>query len=78
MFGFAKPHRRLIAGFLAFTIVDASLVVVIPLLIKRIVDDGITPGNTSVVVWLAVAMAGAALFDALLGDRRRLPLLADR
>jgi ATP-binding cassette, subfamily B, bacterial len=67
VFGFAKPHRRLIAGFLAFTIVDASLVVVIPLLIKHIVDDGITPGNTSVVVWLAVAMAGAALFDALLG-----------
>ena len=67
VFGFAKPHRRLIAGFLAFTMVDASLVVVIPLLIKHIVDDGITPGNTSVVVWLAVAMAGAALFDALLG-----------
>jgi ATP-binding cassette subfamily B protein len=67
VFGFAKPHRRLIAGFLAFTMVDASLVVVIPLLIKHIVDDGITPGNTSVVVWLAVAMAGASIFDALLG-----------
>jgi len=67
VFGFARPHRRLIAGFLGFTVVDAGLVVVTPLLIKHLVDDGITPGNTSVVVWLAVAMAGTAVFAALLG-----------
>ena len=38
--GFARPHRRPIAAFLALTVVDAALVVVTPLLVKRIVDDG--------------------------------------
>ncbi len=40
--GFARPHRRLIAGFLAVTVVDAALVVVPPLLLKAIIDDGVT------------------------------------
>jgi len=65
--GFAKPHRRLITAFLAVTVLDAGLVVVTPLLIKHIVDDGITQGNTALVVWLAIAMAATAMLDALLG-----------
>ena len=40
---FARPHRRLIAVFLVLTVVDACLVVVTPLLVQRIVDDGILP-----------------------------------
>ena len=59
--GFARPHRRLIAGFLVLTVVDACLVVVTPLLVQRIIDDGILKGDVSVVVWLAVAMAAAAI-----------------
>ena len=43
---FARPHRRLIGIFLAVTVVDAALVVVLPLLIQRLVDDGIGAGNT--------------------------------
>ncbi len=46
--GFARPHRRLITIFLALTVVDACLVVVTPLLVQQIVDDGIMEGNTSV------------------------------
>ena len=64
---FAKPHRRLIAGFLAVTVVDAGLVVVTPLLTKRVVDDGILGHDLSLVVWLAVAMAVVALVDAGIG-----------
>ena len=45
VFGFARPHRRLIASFLALTVVDAGLVVVTPLLVQRIVDDGIMTGD---------------------------------
>jgi ATP-binding cassette subfamily B protein len=63
---FARPHRKLIAIFLAITVVDAALVVVLPLLIQRLVDDGIGAGNTELVWWLAAAMAGVAVFDALL------------
>ena len=35
----------LIAGFLALTVIDSGLVVVTPLLIQRIVDDGILKSN---------------------------------
>ena len=63
---FAVPHRRLITSFLALTVVDAALVVVSPLLVQRIVDDGIAKGNLGLVAWLAAAMALVAVFDALL------------
>lgn len=62
--GFAKPHRRLIGVFLALVVVDASLVVVTPLLIKRIVDDGILEGDSGLVTVLALAIAGVAILNA--------------
>ena len=46
---FARPHRRLIAVFLVLTVVDACLVVVTPLLVQRIVDDGILAKDTALV-----------------------------
>ena len=63
---FARPHRRLITGFLALTVVDSCLVVVTPLLIQRIVDDGILKGDTGLVTLLALGMAVVALVSALL------------
>src|SRR3954469_8864880 len=63
-FGFAKPHRRPIGVFLALTVVDAALVVVTPLLVKNIVDDGILKQNTQLVILLALAAAGVAILDA--------------
>ncbi|MGD9958760.1 ABC transporter ATP-binding protein [Nocardioides sp.] len=65
--GFARPHRGTITGFLGLTVVDASLVVVTPLLIKHIIDDGILKGDASVVIWFAVVMALVAVVDAGLG-----------
>jgi ATP-binding cassette, subfamily B, bacterial len=67
VFTFARPHRRLIALFLLCTVVDAGLVVVPPLLMQRLVDDGILAGRVDVVVWLAVGIALAAIADAALG-----------
>ena len=64
--GYASPHRSLIALFLVFTVVDAGLVVVSPLLVQRIVDDGILAGDAELVTVLAIAMAAVAVFDALL------------
>jgi ATP-binding cassette subfamily B protein len=63
---FAKPHRRSIAFFLALTVIDAALVVVTPLLVKRIVDDGILKQDTALVVGLALAAAAVAVLDAAL------------
>ncbi|GAA0971813.1 Putative multidrug export ATP-binding/permease protein [Nocardioides aquaticus] len=59
---FARPHRRLIAVFLLFTVLEAALVVVPPLLIQRVIDDGVLDGDVSVVVLLA---SGIALFAVL-------------
>ncbi len=64
---FAHPHRGPISLFLGVTVVDAMLVVVPPLLMARLVDDGINGGNTTLVIWLAVLMAVAAVADAGLG-----------
>ena len=52
--------------------------VVPPLLVQRIVDDGITPGNLSLIGWLAGLMALVAVVDALLTLRDRDPVLAHR
>ena len=64
--GFARPHRRLISVFLALTVVDAAMVVVVPLLVKRLVDDGILKGNGGLVTVLALAIAGVAVFNAFM------------
>src|SRR3954463_1526747 len=66
VFRFAGPHKALITGFLAVTVVSAAMVVVTPLLVQRIVDDGILKGDRGLVAWLAIAMAGVALVSALL------------
>jgi len=65
VFSFARPHRRLIAFFLLITVLDAGLVIVSPLLVQHIVDDGILQGDTELVLWLAGAMALTSFVDAL-------------
>jgi len=65
--GFALPHRTLITGFLFFVVIDAAIVVVNPLLIKHLLDDGIIGKDTSLVLWLALAMAVTSILDAALG-----------
>jgi ATP-binding cassette subfamily B protein len=64
--GFARPHRVLITWFLLLTVIDAGLVVVSPLLVQRIVDDGVLKGDAGVVTTIALMMAGVALVSAVL------------
>ncbi|MEI7056886.1 ABC transporter ATP-binding protein [Nocardioides sp. CCNWLW239] len=64
---YAGPHRALIGAFLLFTIFDAALVVVTPLLTQRIIDDGVLEKNVTLVVWLAAAMALVAVVDMAFG-----------
>src|SRR4051812_9053909 len=64
---FARPHRAAITLFLGLTVLDAVLVVVPPLLMKRLVDVGIADEDVSVVVWLSLGIALAAVADAGLG-----------
>ncbi len=65
--GYAKPYKKLITFFL-ITLVFASLLSVAqPLLFRRIIDQGITPGNASLVTWTAIFIALLAIADAGLG-----------
>ncbi len=64
---YAKPYKTLIIFFL-ITLVFASLLSVAqPLLFRRIVDQGITPGDASLVTWTAVFIGILAIADAGLG-----------
>ena len=64
---FAVPHRAVIAAFLFVTVLDASIVVANPLIIKHLVDDGISKGDGGLVTLLAFAMVGVAVVDASFG-----------
>jgi len=65
--GYARPYKALIALFL-ITLVFASLLSVAqPLLFRRIIDQGITPGDASLVTWTAIFIAMLAIADAALG-----------
>src|SRR3984957_12261017 len=68
---YARPYRGSLALFLAATVVDAVLIVAVPLLLKVIIDDGILKKDTALVVGLAGLAAGLALFDALLSLAER-------
>jgi len=65
--GFARPQSALLSVFIALVVVDAALVVVNPLLVKALLDNGIVKHDGGVVTRLALAMAAVALFDAALG-----------
>jgi ATP-binding cassette subfamily B protein len=63
---YAAPYRGSIVGFLVVVVLDSALVVAVPLLLKRIVDDGVIPKDSAVVVRLAALAAAIAVLDAVL------------
>ncbi len=67
IFSYANPYRVIIAIFLITLVVASLFSVAQPLLFRRIVDDGISVGNASLVTWTAIAIAGLAIADAALG-----------
>ncbi|WP_407701440.1 ABC transporter ATP-binding protein [Thermomonospora echinospora] len=69
--GYARPYLRELVLFLVLNAVSAGIVVAGPLLLKTIIDRGVVPGRTSVVVWLAAAVAALALVEAVLSLAQR-------
>ncbi|MFT4294608.1 MAG: ABC transporter ATP-binding protein [Micropruina sp.] len=63
---YASAYRRSIAVFIGLTVLDSLLVVASPLILQRLVDDGVIPGNAALVVQLAVLVALLAVADAAL------------
>jgi ATP-binding cassette subfamily B protein len=64
IFSFARPYRTNITIYLATVIIDAALVVATPLLLKRLIDDGVIPKDASVVTNLAILVGLIAIADA--------------
>lgn len=71
VFSFARPHRPKLVVFLVLTVISAVLAVSTPLLAGRVVDVIVGGRAVSIVVWLAVAIAGVAIMDAVLGLAER-------
>ena len=63
---FARPYRRMLAVFLVLIIADALLSAANPLIYRAIIDDGILPHDSGVVVRLALLLAVLALSDVVL------------
>lgn len=68
---FARPYRAQLAVFLVLIALGAGAGALTPWLLQRLIDDGITRGDTGVVVGVAGAVAGLAVVSAILGVAER-------
>jgi ATP-binding cassette subfamily B protein len=64
IFSFARPYRTNIIIYLVTVVVDAGLIVATPLLLKRLIDEGVIPKDPSVVTNLAILVGLIAIADA--------------
>jgi ATP-binding cassette subfamily B protein len=69
--GYARPYRVDLAIFLVAAALDAVVTVVYPLLLAVVIDDGILHRRVDVVLGVAAAVAGLAIFDAGLNVLQR-------
>jgi ATP-binding cassette subfamily B protein len=68
---YARPYRGDLILFLIATSVDAVIIVAVPLLLRALIDNGIQPKDTEVVLAIAAVVAAIALFDAVLSVVQR-------
>src|SRR5215469_2464210 len=69
--GYARPYRLDLAIFLLAAALDAVVTVIYPLLLAVVIDQGILHKRTGVVIGVAAAVAGLALFDSFLAVVQR-------
>ena len=63
---YAQKYRSYLIFFLATVVVDAFLIVSTPLLLRKLIDDGVVPKNAELVTTLALIVGALALVDALM------------
>ena len=61
---FARPYKGKLAVFVGLIALEAAAGAVTPLLFKHLIDDGITAGNTRVVLVIAAVVAVLAIISA--------------
>lgn len=62
---YAKPYKVSLILFLITVVIDAFLVVATPLLLRQLIDQGVIPGDDSLVTRLAFTVGLIALADAV-------------
>ena len=62
---YATAYKIYIAFFLVTVIVDAILIVTTPLLLRKLIDEGVIPGNGGLITELAIIVGVLAVVDAL-------------
>ena len=62
---FAIPYKVSLTFFLITVVIDAFLVVATPLLLRKLIDDGVIPKDGELVTKLAFAVGVIAVLDAL-------------
>ena len=62
---YLRRYRGQLGLLLGVTVVDSAILVVTPLILRLIIDDGILRHRESVIVALALAVAGLALVDVV-------------
>jgi ATP-binding cassette subfamily B protein len=63
---FAKPYRTYLSIFLFTVVIDAFLVVATPLILRKLIDDGVVPKNGALITQLAIIVGLLAIADALM------------
>ncbi len=61
---YAQPYKTYIALFLVTVVIDAVLIVSTPLLLRKLIDDGVIPGNGGLITELALIVGMLAVVDA--------------
>jgi ATP-binding cassette, subfamily B, bacterial len=64
--GYARPYKGQIGVVLAMVVLDSALVVATPLLLGEIVDKGVIPKDSAVVIRLSLIIAFLAILDGVL------------
>ena len=63
IFSYATKYRSALTFFLLTVVVDSCVVVATPLLLKKLVDEGVLKGKSSLVISLALVVGLLAIFD---------------
>ena len=66
IFGFAKPYQMYLSIFLFTVVIDAFLVVATPLILRKLIDDGVIPKNGALITQLAFIVGLLAVADAFM------------
>ncbi len=66
IFSFAKPYKWQIIIFLVTVVIDAVLVIATPLILRKLIDQGVIPHNGGLVTSLALLVGLLAIADSLM------------